>query len=136
MTQTTPPPRTFPPNRRESTQSNFQHWTESSTSTVTDLDLPTGTQTVLVSVDGSSRDRVCHLIGEDNSNEERETPLCGSNGAFEQIAAIETDSEVNRVCDNCQTQQTGKPRTRPCPMCRQRIPVNRWPQHVRRCDQS
>lgn len=117
-------------NQQELAQSNLQQWTTSATSAIADLDLPDGTQTVLVPVDGPSRDRVCHIINED----ENHSPLCGSNGAFERITAIEADSKVDRVCGNCRTQQTGEQRTRPCPMCQQQIPVNRWPQHVRGCD--
>ena len=126
MSQRTIPPRNFPQNQQESTQSNLQQWTTSSTAPI-GLDLPDGTRTVLVPTKGPSNDRVCHLIDRDHS------PLCGSEGTFQRITSLEADSEVDRLCDNCQTQQTGKPRTRPCPMCRQRIPVNRWPQHVRRC---
>ncbi len=94
------------------------------------LDLPAGTDNVIVPVTLPPADPVCHLIGED------ESPLCASEGAFRQISASEAQSLVDRVCQNCRTQHRGAQRTRLCPMCHEAIPANQLPQHIQKCNRD
>ena len=96
-----------------------------------DLELPEGTQTVLVSVDPPPTDRVCHLVGED-----ARSTLCLSTGTFRPISSSEARSHVDRVCENCRTQYKGGQRRRPCPLCEESIAANQWPIHIRNCDHS
>lgn len=82
------------------------------------LDLPAGTDTIIVPSTIPPADAVCHLINED------ESPLCASEGAFRRITVTDAHSKVDRVCLNCRTQHRGAQRTRPCPMCNEEIAAN------------
>ncbi len=128
MNHSATPSRNFPHNRVETTQTRLTRQWKQPSPGVGALNLPDGTHTVLLAQSGSASIPVCHLARSDAK------PLCGCHGSFTRVAVEHAQSEVDRLCESCRTQQNGVEPTRPCPRCGAPVRTSAWPQHVRSCE--